>query len=942
MKPKTILLAVAIAILNIGNGYAQITPTIQRVETLERGAGVFSQYLNSYVLFTIDKKELITHLYSNRSVQLRLRIDEEKDWLIDLEVNDMRAPNFRQVFTTKMGEVEHTEFVLNTFRGRTSRGQVARFTIDENNFFGVILDGESHYIIRPSSDYTQNNNDRNFIVYRSSDIVSEFEDFDYIHDALGFPNSPENTKGQHIISTASSGLCSYLLLIATDADYEFFRRHGSNTNNRILSILNIVEGVYESTFGLRFSVVYQHVFDWSNTFLSSFDSSVLLRQFQDYWNRHKAHISRHITHLFTGKTLNSTVVGRAFLGQIGNGYAYSLSMEHQWLHSIVAHEIGHNLNARDIHSQGGFRGPCECLRPNASIMCSDLRNRTSNTLWFCEFSIYEISSFINYNRSTLLAPGTPQNCTDRIVIGGWINPVCRGRGLQIYVANATSFSIFVSNILGQVVHRGSGNITSSPISYPVTIWNIPSSLAAGNYQVQITFSSPHYTLANTYTFFIQGCLPASISGPNNLCTEEVEYVLQNGMATRWFVTPEDAFTIVDYDFTWARVKAIFPGGQIGTLTAVVSGTSITRTIQACGPTLSGPTILCPGNTTNFNIQNFLNGADIRWTHGPGLAIQGANNQTTVRIRSTGGGIDVALPFETEELKGTIGGGFVPVESPDRSWVRATITSPALPNPIVLLKNNIMVDRPMVSRISSVRNQEQIPIIEATNGFEDAITYYGVVAGPRNPYGIIAGEWRQTPGNNVVLSEFKRPSLIFNAFVGVNRDLSIIRHVNGIATMQVRLQNTCGWSNWATIEYHRGPNPPLPPRVCPICNMSPCQCGSIIIFVCPVCGRDCRPRICGSSYPIVFSPNPVSDILTIDLTQTDTDAFGARTDVRASEVTETIFDIRLLNSHGMVVRQQRTQARSIQFDVSNLPEGTYYLHIEHNGEIEMHQIIVQRN
>ena len=58
--------------------------------------------------------------------------------------------------------------------------------------------------------------------------------------------------------------------------------------------------------------------------------------------------------------------------------------------------------------------------------------------------------------------------------------------------------------------------------------------------------------------------------------------------------------------------------------------------------------------------------------------------------------------------------------------------------------------------------------------------------------------------------------------------------------------------------------------------------------------------------------------------------------------EQVFDIRLFNAHGMIVRQQRTQARTIQFDVSNLPEGTYYLHIEHGGEIEKHQIIVQRN
>jgi len=172
-----------------------------------------------------------------------------------------------------------------------------------------------------------------------------------------------------------------------------------------------------------------------------------------------------------------------------------------------------------------------------------------------------------------------------------------------------------------------------------------------------------------------------------------------------------------------------------------------------------------------------------------------------------------------------------------------------------------------------------------------------------------------------------------------------------------------------------PGHPINPPTCPRCQNPGCS-GNCMIAICPCggigchlcleqfcqfCGGvgcfQCRPPVhcvmCGGTgcpfcRNLVFSPNPVSDILNIDLTQVEPNAFGAQTDTersrsdRTSEETETIFDIRLLNSHGMTVRQQRTQARSIQFDVSNLPEGTYYLHIEHNGEIEMHQIIVQRN
>jgi len=343
--------------------------------------------------------------------------------------------------------------------------------------------------------------------------------------------------------------------------------------------------------------------------------------------------------------------------------------------------------------------------------------------------------------------------------------------------------------------------------------------------------------------------------------------------------------------------------------------------------IAGPAVIC--TQERFEIANLPSDATVYWTAVGNGTLSATAGQSVIVTASTN------------------------VSNLNPVTLIARINFPQNPN-LIRLQRTIQVRRPSHHQISSVLNREQIPSFQAINGFEDAITYYGVVAGHRNPYGIIAGEWRQTPGSNVVLSEFKRPSLIFNAFVGVNRDLSIIRYVNGIATMEVRLQNVCGWSDWATIEY-RDPNPSVVVcRICgrpncggcfvldPICihcRGAGCPICSPVGFVCPVCGRDCRPRICGSSYPIIFSPNPVSNILTIDLTQADTST-SLSDRGRASE--ETIFDIRLLNSHGMIVRQQRTQARSIQFDVSNLPEGTYYLHIEHNGEVEMHQIVVQRN
>lgn len=48
--------------------------------------------------------------------------------------------------------------------------------------------------------------------------------------------------------------------IAADADEEFYNLYGSNSNNRILAILNEAEGLYARTFNIAFQVTYVHYY----------------------------------------------------------------------------------------------------------------------------------------------------------------------------------------------------------------------------------------------------------------------------------------------------------------------------------------------------------------------------------------------------------------------------------------------------------------------------------------------------------------------------------------------------------------------------------------------------------------------------------------------------------------------------------------------------------
>ena len=74
---------------------------------------IIDQHLNKYNVFTIDKKELVSRLNNRDSGQFQLRINERLDWTIDLVINDLRAPDYRQTYVSDQGEFEIEQFNLN-------------------------------------------------------------------------------------------------------------------------------------------------------------------------------------------------------------------------------------------------------------------------------------------------------------------------------------------------------------------------------------------------------------------------------------------------------------------------------------------------------------------------------------------------------------------------------------------------------------------------------------------------------------------------------------------------------------------------------------------------------------------------------------------------------------------------------------------------------------
>ena len=383
--------------MTIGILNAQVKPSISQKNLSVSEKNLLDKHFKRYKTFSIDKKEILDSLKNRGKCRVQLTIDKENDWSINLRINDMRASDFIASYTSDSGTFHYNSFIPNTYKGKTSDNRIARFTIDEDEFWGIITSNEKEVMIRQTKDYTKNSKDENLIVYEKSDIILTGDNADVVSDALIAPieNITTNT-----LKTAA--LCPYYLQIATEADFEFYQVMGSNIANTysyIFSVLNLIEGVYESTFDLKFIVTFQNVWTTSSDpYTSTTSSETLLNEFRTEWNANRAGISRDIAHLFTGR--NYSGLGIAFLSQIGPSYGYSSGEYRTEMFETTAHEIGHNLGASDANLMAPpVPADCLCGGETASVMCQTYR---ANNLWFCQTSINEISPFLARKRAYLL------------------------------------------------------------------------------------------------------------------------------------------------------------------------------------------------------------------------------------------------------------------------------------------------------------------------------------------------------------------------------------------------------------------------------------------------------------------------------------------------------------------------------------------------------------
>ncbi len=354
-----------------------------------------------------------------------------------LEPHDMRAPGYVAEAWGDNGSVRVLERApVRTYKGTVQGlpGAQARMTIDEHTVEGLIITPGELFFLEPSKRFSSSAAKTDFVFYAASDVKQSAGECGTTMAQMvdkQSANVSKQSKGKGPQPEAVFGPQMEIAL-AAEADFEFYTALGSSkpaVENRILTIMNDVEGIYSSQLGLQFGFVVTNLRVWETSAdpytspvapATTVDAGSALEEFLDTYNGSppSSAANRDIAHLFTGRNIasnNNTLpgtIGIAYLGEMecpfdaANGAAYGIS-EHSTFNpaGLTAHEIGHNMGASHVDSDQGS----DCGNPGGPIT-SIMNPSISASTNFCQFSRDEITDHAIAESACLTSLAQP-GCT---------------------------------------------------------------------------------------------------------------------------------------------------------------------------------------------------------------------------------------------------------------------------------------------------------------------------------------------------------------------------------------------------------------------------------------------------------------------------------------------------------------------------------------------------
>ena len=228
----------------------------------------------------------------------------------------------------------------------------ARIVVYEGAPSGLVWDGEQMYVIESPHDTSLPISAP--VVYRLADTFIEPGSISCGMAAMSGNGAAtlQNLVGELSGAIAQGPGAVEELNLGAAGDFEFTSARGGDSAARaaITTRLNNVDGIFSQQLGVQINVQEIETFSTAaDPFSDTGSASELLVEVATYRQATPAQNSQGLTHLWTGRNLDTTTVGIAYSGALchpffgaglseGNGSASFDSL-------IAAHEIGHNFGA---------------------------------------------------------------------------------------------------------------------------------------------------------------------------------------------------------------------------------------------------------------------------------------------------------------------------------------------------------------------------------------------------------------------------------------------------------------------------------------------------------------------------------------------------------------------------------------------------------------------